>query len=362
MTGARAGSGGPEGGPPAISAVVPCRNEVASIQECVESILRQEVPAGDFEVIVVDGMSDDGTRAVLDRLAAANPRLRVIDNPQRTTPHAMNRGIEAARGDYIAVMGAHNHYAPDYLRRCQELSAETGADNVGGVVVAEARTYMQRAIAASHHSWFSVGGSRWHSRDYAGPADTVWGGFYRREVFERVGMFDRELVRNQDDELNLRLTSAGGTIWQSPRIRSWYSPRSSLRQLFRQYRQYGYWKVRVIRKHGRAASWRHLVPAAFVGLEGGALALTLVGAVAAGRQSRWASWPALFLVLTGGAYAVADVVASGDAAAREGADLIPALLLVFPCYHLGYGLGFVEALVEQSAKIDRSRGMARLTR
>src|SRR5712671_5833877 len=240
-----------------VSAVVPCRNERNYIETCVRSILAQNP----LEVIVADGMSNDGTREILKGIT--DPRLRIVDNPKQITPAGMNAGIRAARGELVAIMGAHQRYAPDYLRRSAEALERTGADNVGGAMFCETDTWLQRAIAAAHHSPFSVGGARWHNPNYEGPADTVFGGVYRREVFARIGLFDEQLARNQDDELNFRLIRAGGKIWQSPAIRSWYRPRGSLVALFRQYRQYGYWKVRVIQKHRMPASWRHLVPASF---------------------------------------------------------------------------------------------------
>lgn len=299
----------------------------------MRSILAQEPPAGGFEVIVVDGMSDDGTRDVLARLAAEHPNLRVVDNPERITPSAMNRGIGEARGRYVAIMGAHNRYPPDYLSVALEVATETGADNVGGAVVAEGTTRLERAIAAAHHSPFAVGGARWHDVEYDGPADTVFGGFYRREVFDRIGGFDEELVRNQDDELNLRLVRAGGRIWKSRRIRSWYRSRRTLRDLWRQYRQYGYWKVRVIQKHRLPASIRHLVPAGFVGT----VILLCAGATVS---------PASGLALAGvlGTYAAASLLAAVGCARRHGWDLLPVLPGVFACYHVAYGVGFLVGL------------------
>ena len=283
---------------PTVSVVVPCRNERKHIEACVSSILAQQSPPGGFEVIVADGMSDDGTREILQGLARRDPRLRVEDNPGRTTPRAMNAGIRA--------------------------------DNVGGAMICEADTWLQRAIAAAHHSPFSVGGARWHNPNYEGPSDTVFGGVYRREVFTRIGLFDEELTRNQDDELNLRLTRAGGKIWQSPAIQSWYRPRASLGALFRQYMQYGYWKVRVIQKHKIPASVRHLVPAGFV------LLLIVLPLVALGwRPSGWA-W--LGLLAT---YLVCNLGASVLTAAGHGWKLFPVLPAVFVCYHIGYGYGFL---------------------
>jgi succinoglycan biosynthesis protein ExoA len=320
---------------PTVSVVVPCLNEKGHIETCIESILCQQLPGGDLEVIVVDGMSEDGTREILMRMGEQDTRLRMVDNPSGTTPSGINAGIKAARGQYIAILGAHNRYASDYLRHSVDVLEETGADNVGGSMLIEAHSLVEHAISAAHTSAFSVGGARWHNPNYEGPADTVFGGMYRRDVFDRIGFFDEELVRNQDDELNLRLTRAGGTVWQSPRIRSWYSPRGSLRALFRQYVQYGYWKVRVIQKHRWPASVRHLFPACFV------LSLTLLLL----SSLRWpaALWGLLGLI---GTYSTCNVIASVLAARHKGWKVITLLPLVFACYHFAYGLGFLRGIYD----------------
>jgi glycosyltransferase involved in cell wall biosynthesis len=291
---------------PLVSVIVPCRNEKDHIEICIRSILAQEHQYGEFELIVADGMSDDGTRDILFRLSLQDGRLRVIDNPARTTPCGMNAGIRDAKGKYIAIMGAHNRYAPDYLRRSVEVLQETGASNVGGAMICDARSRLQRAIATAHHSAFSVGGARWHDVNYEGPTDTVFGGVYRREVFDRIGLFDEELVRNQDDEFNLRLARAGGKIWQSPQIKSWYTPRGSLRTLFQQYIQYGYWKVRVIQKHKLPASIRHLIPGLFL--------LLLIALPLLSLASPLATWAWLGLVAT---YLLCNFAVSLFTAANE---------------------------------------------
>ncbi len=352
--------------PVAVTAVVAARNEVDHIESCVRSLLRQQEPVGGFEVIVADGMSDDGTRDVLARLAREDPRLRVIDNPRQITPTAFNAAINAGRGRYIAIMGAHARYPDDYLVRCLEIAERLHADNVGGATTAEGTTYRQKAIAASHHSPFSVGGATWHSLEYEGPASTVFGGFYRRDVFDRIGMFDESLVRDQDDEFNFRLERAGGTIWQSPSVRSWYTPRSTIGGVFRQYQQYGYWKTKVMQKHGRAPALRHYVPAVFV------LGLALPALVAALAFAGSLLWPGLQIVgLLAGAllaaglalYAVVLAVATFSTAARHGWSLGPILPLIFASYHLGYGIGFLQGLVDFALPRSRPRaGMVRLTR
>jgi succinoglycan biosynthesis protein ExoA len=317
-----------------VTAVIPCRNERDHIEACVRSVLAQDDVPGGLEVIVVDGMSDDGTREILARLASWDERLRVFDNPARITSRAMNIGIRHARGQFIAIMGAHSLYASDYLSTSLQVSLETGADNVGGSMACRGKTWLQQAIAAAHHSPFSVGGARWHDVSYEGLADTVFGGFYRREVFRRIGRFDESLLRNQDDELNFRLVLAGGKIWHSPSIRSSYRPRANLGALFRQYLQYGYWKVAVIKKHHRPASLRHLVPGAFV------LTLAILPLLAVLSGSLIFLWLALLA-----AYAAANLGASFVTAARNGWRFLPVLPLVFGCYHFGYGIGFLHGVV-----------------
>jgi len=319
---------------PTVSVILPCRNEAPHIEACLRSILAQEPVESGFEVLVADGMSEDETREILKRMAQANPRLRVVDNPGRIVSTGLNAAIRAARGAIIIRMDAHTEYAPDYIRQCVAVLQETGADNVGGPARTRATGYVQHAICTAYHSAFSVGGAKFHNTEYEGWLDTVTYGCWPRKVFDRVGLFDEELVRNQDDEHNLRLTRAGGRVWQSRRIKSWYRPRASLTALFRQYMQYGYWKVRVIQKHRRPASIRHLVPAAFVAT------LIVLGCA----SLSWA--PALWL-LTGVAslYVLCVLVASVLMAVRTSLRLLPILPLVFACYHLGYGYGFLMGVL-----------------
>lgn len=346
---------------PTISAVVPCRNEEKHIESCVRSILAQEPPEGDFELLVVDGCSDDRTLPILERLAQEDVRMRVVRNPARITPAAFNIGVREARGEFVAIMGAHNTYAPDYLKQAVAVHREREVDNVGGSMICRGHTWLQEAIAASHHSPFSVGGARWHDPNYEGPADTVFGGVYRREIFSRIGLFDESLVRNQDDELNLRLTRAGGRIWQSPRLVSWYAPRDTLRKLAHQYFQYGYWKVAVIRKHRLPASIRHVIPFLFVSgvvllLGTGSAGLALASAV---QHSPTATLSAGALGLAGaalGLWSVAALAASLATASRSRCSFVIVLPVIFGCYHFGYGLGFTLGLL--STLRPRSRSLA----
>jgi succinoglycan biosynthesis protein ExoA len=320
---------------PSVSVVLPCRNERNYIEHCVRSILNQDPPPGGFEIIVADGMSDDGTREILDRLKSGNACLRVIENPKRIVSTGLNAGIQAARGQIIIRMDAHTEYAKDYIQQCGQVLAETNADNVGGPWVAKGMGLMSTAIAVAFQSAFAVGGAKGHNPKYEGVVDTVYLGCWRREIFDRIGLFDESLVRNQDDEFNLRLTRAGGKIWQSPRIKSSYSPRGSLRALCRQYVQYGYWKVRVIQKHRTPASIRHLIPACFVFL------LSVLPVVAIWWPLAGWGWVSLL-----GAYSTCNLAAAIMAGARRNIYLIPLLCVVFACYHVAYGYGFLRGIFD----------------
>jgi succinoglycan biosynthesis protein ExoA len=318
---------------PLASLIVPCRNEKDYIEPCIRSLLAQELPGGCFEIIVADGRSNDGTRDILARLAAEHACLRLVDNPGRTVSMGLNTAICAARSRIIIRIDVHTQYAPDYISQCIAILQETGADNVGGPWVAQGTGYIGRAVAAAFQSPFAVGSARGHNPHYTGPVDTVYLGCWPREVFDRIGFFDEELVRNQDDEFNLRLSRAGGLIWQSPRIKSWYHPRESLRLLLRQYAQYGYWKVRVIQKHCLPASVRHLMPAAFV-----FTMLTLPITALVWPQALWV-WGALGVL-----YIACNLAASVAVAKRSGLTLCPVLPAVFACYHLSYGYGFLHGI------------------
>lgn len=325
-----------------VSVVVACRNEKEAIRPFLDSLLSQEMQNISWEIIIADGMSDDGTWEILQACAATSTRLRVISNPGRIVSTGLNAAIRAASGNIIIRLDAHTIYAADYCRRCVEELERTNAENVGGPARTQTEGVRSRAVAAAYHSPFSTGGGRFHNVDYEGWVDTVPYGCWRKETLERIGLFDEALVRNQDDELNLRLVRAGGRIWQSPSIKSWYSPRSSLKALFRQYFQYGFWKVAVIRKHSIPASWRHLAPIAFV-LANITCWLIMTVTKIAGMSTWFAFSSGLWLSMMS-MYAAALLSASVMTARRKGWDTLPYLPAAFATYHLSYGLGFFIGL------------------
>lgn len=316
-----------------LSVIVPCRNEIDAIDSFLHSALTQKGLDCDYEVIVADGESDDGTRARLDEWARREPRLRIVSNPGRFVSSGLNRAIGVAVGDIIARMDVHTEYAPDYLAECLHVMSLTGAENVGGPARTKSRTTFQAANAAAYHSWFCVGGARFHDPQFCGEVDTVPYGCWRRQTLVSLGLFDETLIRNQDDELNLRLIRRGGRVWQSATIRSWYHPRESAWSLFRQYYQYGYWKVKVIRKHYLPASWRQIVPFCMIVA---CVMLTALGFVA---PVAWGILLALALM-----YAGLSVVASlGAARACGRPSLMWRLPGIFLLYHASYGMGFAMA-------------------
>jgi glycosyltransferase involved in cell wall biosynthesis len=328
-----------------ISVIVPCRNEVAFIEAFVQAVLAQRLAQRDaLELVIADGASDDGTRARLDAAAAHDARLRVVDNPERITPVALNRAIAASLGEIIVRMDVHTTYAPDYIAMCAQVLAETGADCVGGAW----RPVGDSAIALAFRSRFGSGGAAARRAAHTRAGDTHELGAWKRETLIALGGFDERLVRNQDDELNLRITRGGGRVWQDARIVSHYTPRNSFAALARQFHQYGYWKVAVIRKHRLPASPRHVLPFGFVALLG-LLALA----------APWSAAAAAALATLLGLYAAAALANGLVAAPRQALGVAWATA----CMQLGYGLGFGRGLLDMVV-LRRGPGaaMTRLTR
>jgi glycosyltransferase involved in cell wall biosynthesis len=319
-----------------VTIIVPCRNEARHVEPFCRSVLAQQM-ADDvrLQLVIADGMSDDGTRERLAQLAADDPRIVWIDNPGRIVSTGLNRALGRAEGEVIVRMDVHTEYAPDYVAQCLAALAETGADNVGGPWHAEPDADAgptAHAVAAAFQSRWVAGGAASRALDHSGWVDTVYLGCWPRASFERFGLFDESLVRNQDDEHNLRITRGGGRVWQSAGIRSVYRPRSSLAALARQYLQYGYWKPFVMKKHRQAASWRQLVPGLFVA------ALMASGVAALAGMARPLG---ILLLLYGLAVAAMSGLVMREARAKPGFGAQAALRvpLAIVIYHLAYGAG-----------------------
>ncbi|HZP42494.1 MAG TPA: glycosyltransferase family 2 protein [Candidatus Binatia bacterium] len=319
---------------PFVTVIVPVRNEIRTIDRCLAALVDQDYPQSRIEILVVDGASDDGTPEAVRQRAAAAPHIRLLENPDGRAAAGMNLGIAAARGEVVARVDGHAIVPPDFVSRTVDaLVRRPDVACVSGALVTLGRTATGRAIAAAMSSIAGVGWARFRTgarRERL--VDTVAFPVYRRATLERLGKLDEELVRNQDDELNLRLTRAGGRILLLPDLRIVYFCQSTLRGLWRQYFQYGFWKVRVIQKHGAPASWRHLVPGALVAALAVLLPLALV--------------PALRPLALGavGAYAAAVVAASVALGATHGVLLVPRIAAAIATLHVAYGCGFWKGL------------------
>jgi len=329
---------------PRVTVIMPIRNEAAYIERSLGAVVRQRYPA--MQVLVVDGMSDDGTRqrlhSMLNGHGPDGTEVSLLDNPSRAVPNALNIGLQHATGDIIMRVDGHCEIPDDYVARCVTLLEEKGTDCVGGVIDTVGETHTARAIALAQSSLFGVGNAAFRTgRQRAGLAETVAFGAYRRSVFERVGAFDLELVRNQDDEFNFRLTQSGGTIWLDPSLRTRYHSRAGLSGLWNQYYQYGLYKVRLMQKRGRLPSNRQAVPALFVAALTSSLA---VGA--ATRRARMA-----FAIA--GPYAMANMAASSWVG-RWDLPTMPILPAAFVTLHVAYGMGFIAGLWRWRAHFGRS--------
>lgn len=317
-----------------VSVIIPTRQERNTIEKCLDSVLANSYPIDKLEIIVVDGMSSDGTREIVKKYVAQYPIVKLLDNPQVITPTALNIGIKAAQGDIIVILGAHSYIDKDFLLQSVEALCEhPEADCVGGVACTIGTSLIGGAIASALSSPFGVGNARFRTGNYEGFVDTVAYGAYRREVFKRIGFFDEAFIRGQDAEFNYRLAKSGSKIYLTPRIRYYYYVRPSLRKFWAQYYQYGYWKARIIQKHRLPSSWRHLVSVVFL--------LSLVGS---GILTIWSPWGLYALSIIGGSYIAASLLFSSIISAKKGWGYLPLLPLAFGAIHFGYGLGFLKGI------------------
>lgn len=247
-----------------VSVIIPIRNEEGYIKHCIDSVVAQDFPEDALELILVDGMSCDKTVEIIKRYMENYKFIKLLSNPKKTVQFALNIGIENATGTYIVRMDAHSEYETDYISKCVEYLEKTKAQNVGGPMIAKGKTNLQKVIAAAYHSPFALGGGKFHNENFEGYADTVYLGSFKKSMLEDLGMYDECLPCNEDDDLNFRIIENGGKIFITPNIKSVYYPRSTYKDLFKQYYKYGFWKVAVIKKHKKPARLSHLVPVSFV--------------------------------------------------------------------------------------------------
>jgi glycosyltransferase involved in cell wall biosynthesis len=316
---------------PQVSVLIPCRNEAKHIEHCLTNIYGFTPPTGGFEVIVIDGMSNDGTREILSHLKTRFPDFILIDNPDKVVPSAMNLGIQYAKGEYIVRADVRCIHSRSYLCDLIELSERTGADNVGGVLVPlSGETYVEKSIALAYKSRIAMGGALRDRGDFVGETDTVYGGCFKRKRLLEIGMYDESMVRNQDDELSFRLREMGGKIIQDGSIKIQYYPRNSFWHLFKQFMQYGYWKVSVIKKHPQQASLRHFLPAILV-----------VGFIILSFLIPFTIYGLYGFLIYSGSYFLAVGYYSFKSAYKLSWSLLPGVIFAIFLIHISFGIGFI---------------------
>jgi GT2 family glycosyltransferase len=318
---------------PFVSVIMPVRNEVAFIGRLLDQLLAQDYPTDRIEIVVADGMSDDGTRAILDDYVRRYPRIKVVDNPRRITPAALNAAITAARGEIISRVDGHCEVATDFIRQNVQLFAEhTEAWVVGGPIVHAGKSRFGQAVAVAMSHPGGVGMATHRFENYEGYVEGAQFPTFHRWVFDRIGMFDERLVRNQDDELNYRINQAGGKSYVSPRVKYVYYVRGRVGQLFKQYFHYSFWRIPVIRKHKKPTTLRQVVPPVFF--------LTMLVLAILGI---WLRQPLVALALPA-VYATVLAGIGVSLVPRKGLVVAAFVPVALATMHLAYAAGFFYGL------------------
>ncbi|GAA3749468.1 glycosyltransferase family 2 protein [Leifsonia bigeumensis] len=338
---------------PAVSYVMPVLNEAGYIETAIRSVLDQDY-VGDKELVVALGPSNDGTTEVVTALAAADPRIRTVPNPDADIPAGLNRAIRASANPIVVRVDAHSELEPGYTAAAVATLRRTGAANVGGVMFARGKTAFQKAVARAYNSPFGLGGARYHGGAKEGAAESAYLGVFRREALERAGLFDETIRRGEDWELNLRIRWGGDTVWFDPELKVTYWPRENWPKLARQFFATGVWRAELVRRYGGRNPWRFFAPPLLVlslaaSVVIGILQLT---GVLHGRLGLVASAvylaPILYLLL------VLWVALTQDAVKPWRDRWL--FLVVLPTMHVSWGAGFIVGLIRGARGInDTSR-------
>ena len=319
-----------------VSVIIPTYNEELFIEALIENLVAQDFPKEELEVLIIDGQSTDKTRQLIQERSTSLGWIKLLPNPHIVVPHAMNIGISASKGKTIVRMDAHCQYPNNYISRLLAVQQETGAENVGGVwiTVPGADTAIARAIALASSHPFGIGNASYRLENTEiKEVDTVPYGCYPREVFDRIGLYDEDLIRNQDDELNGRLIQAGGKIMLIPDLEIQYSARPTWSKMNKMFYQYGLYKPLVNKKLGKPATWRQFIPPAFV-LVGLLILISLFFTSDSGVQLLLSS----FYVLSALGIALVMAIRKVDLA------LIFLVPITFALIHISYGLGYWQGI------------------
>lgn len=317
-----------------VSVVIPVYNEHRYIEKCIDSLLLQDYSKADMEWIFVDGMSTDDTKQLIQRYVAKYPELiKVLENPNKTVPYAMNIGIKAAKGKYIVRLDAHADYSQDYISKCVYYLETTDADNVGGVAETKSQGFVGNVIAKMLSSRFGVGNSEFRTNGETGYVDTVPFGAFRREVFEKWGGYDERLTRNQDNEMNYRIRKHGGKILLVSNIKLSYYCRDTIKGIMRMAFQNGMWNVITMKLCPGSMGIRHFIPLAFL------ISLIAMPLMSLFFPVFWYLF-AVEVIL----YFALDCLFSKKQANKIKEFFL--LLFLFPAFHITYGAGSVRGLFE----------------
>ncbi len=321
-----------------ISAICPVYNESSHINSLLNFFL-QALPV-QKELIVIDGNSTDDTCEIVRKFQVDHPQLHIqlLHNPDTFVPFALNKAITAAKGNILVRLDAHTDYSPDYFQQILQTFEISGADIVGGPMRIAEGNSVQNAIGYVTSTTFGVGNSSFHFEAFEGFTETVYLGAWRREIFEKTGLFDTAFKRNQDDEFHYRAKSLGFRVYQHPSIKLFYHPRKTLSLLFSQYYQYGLYKPLVLKKIRSAINLRHIIPSVFV-------LYVLMLPLLVGLGMLLALLPLALYIIT----ALFFAITSGRRLAELG--LIP---LVYFVIHLAYGSGFISGLLKNPASTNTS--------
>ena len=317
-----------------VSLILPVVNEAKFIDCAINSILNQKFKNKiSFEILIADGGSTDGTLPIIHNIISNNSNICLIDNPKKIVSTGFNLALNNARGKIIIRIDGHCEIPTNYIEKCYNLLNSSKADIVGGVIETISTGLIGKAISIAQSSPFGVGGVKFRriDLDQGSYVDTLAVGAHRREIFECSGGFDEEMICNQDDEFNHRAMQAGKKIWMDPTIRTKYYARSKLIKLFKQYFNYGLYKVRGIQKRGEVVSIRHLIPSTFIV----ALLITLI--IGFFLQLPWVAFS------VGSLYLIFNLSAS--IIVSPSFRLIHLIFLAYWTLHWGYGLGFICGLI-----------------
>lgn len=323
---------------PRVSIIIPMRDEEKYIEKCLQSLIDQDYPRGKMEILAVDGMSEDGTREIIKKYSKEFNFIKLIDNLKVFTTHAFNIGIKNASGDIIITMGAHTTYSPNYVSTIVKHLSDNKADCVGSIAetLPGKNTILAKAISFAISSPFGVGNS-YMRIGVKNPCyvDTVSCPGYKKGIFDKIGLFNEKLIRNQDLEFNLRLKRAGGKILLAPDIITYYYPKSNLKDFFIHNFRDAFWVTYPLKFGIEAFSWRHLVPLIFI--------LSLV--VTAGLSLFFIIFLWLFLLIFG-LYFLVNIYFSAQIAKKKKKFLYLFIIpIVFILRHFGHGTGSLVGLI-----------------